>query len=110
MKISVIDPNTLNLDPDPDFSPFWNPDPGLRYQQQQKHHPQQQHQQQLYQKPLKQQQSEQHPLQAYSSSVQSNTFPTDAEEIQQKLFVLIRINLKKRTDAIKFCNAFAVNV
>ena len=29
---SVVDPNTLNLDPDPEFWPNLDPDPGLYYQ------------------------------------------------------------------------------
>ena len=29
---SVVDPNTLNLDPDPGFWPNLDPDPGLYYQ------------------------------------------------------------------------------
>ena len=29
---SVVDPNTLNLDPDPEFRPNLDPDPGLCYQ------------------------------------------------------------------------------
>ena len=29
--ISVVDPNTLNLDPDPEFWPNLDPDPGLWY-------------------------------------------------------------------------------
>ena len=29
---SVVDPNTLNLDPDPEFWPNLDPDPGLCYQ------------------------------------------------------------------------------
>ena len=29
---SVMDPNTLNLDPDPEFWPNVDPDPGLGYQ------------------------------------------------------------------------------
>ena len=28
---SVVDPNTLNLDPDPGFWPNLDPDPGLQY-------------------------------------------------------------------------------
>ena len=28
----VVDPNTLNLDPDPEFWPNLDPDPGLNYQ------------------------------------------------------------------------------
>ena len=30
--ISGVDPNTLNLDPDPGFWPNLDPDPGLHYQ------------------------------------------------------------------------------
>ena len=29
---SAVDPNTLNLDPDPGFRPNLDPDPGLYYQ------------------------------------------------------------------------------
>ena len=29
---SVVDPNTMNLDPDPEFCPNFNPDPGLCYE------------------------------------------------------------------------------
>ena len=29
LPTSVVDPNTLNLDPDPGFWPNWDPDPGL---------------------------------------------------------------------------------
>ena len=31
MKDSVVDPNTLSLDPDPGFWPNLDPDPGLKY-------------------------------------------------------------------------------
>ena len=107
MKISVIDPNTLNLDPDPEFQPILEPGSRFTLSTTAETSSTATTSTTTVSKAL-----EATAIRATSVTdcVQSNTFPTDAEEIQQKLFVLIRINLKKRTDAIKFCNAFAVNV